>query len=68
MAIHLDDHHTAFTVPQLYPYTLSEDDIWAEEKVANILAVRASSFRPAPSPVQCPCVHPGLLPLGSARS
>ena len=26
--------------PQLYPYILSEDDIWAEEMVAHILAVR----------------------------
>lgn len=25
--------------PQLYPYTLSDDDIWAEQMVANILAV-----------------------------
>jgi hypothetical protein len=33
-------------VPQLYPYTLSEDDIWAEEMVANILAVRLSSLPP----------------------
>ena len=30
----------SFNVPQLYPYTFSEDDIWAEEMVANILAVR----------------------------
>jgi hypothetical protein len=30
-------------VPRLYPYTLSEDDIWAEEMVANILAVSARS-------------------------
>src|SRR5258706_13689809 len=32
----------SFNIPQLYPYTLSEDDIWAEEMVANILAVRPS--------------------------
>ena len=25
--------------PQLYPYTLSDDDIWAEQMVASILAV-----------------------------
>jgi hypothetical protein len=25
--------------PQLYPYTLSDDDLWAEQMVANILAV-----------------------------
>lgn len=25
--------------PQLCPYTLSDDDLWAEEMVANILAV-----------------------------
>jgi hypothetical protein len=47
-------------VPQLYPYTLSEDDTWAEGMVANILAVRPSSL---PPPVLRPCVHPGLLPL-----
>ena len=32
----------SFNIPQLYPYTLSEDDIWAEEMIANILAVRPS--------------------------
>ena len=25
--------------PQLYPYTPSDDDLWAEQMVANILAV-----------------------------
>jgi len=29
--------------PQLYPYTLSDDDLWAEQMVANILAVSRSS-------------------------
>ena len=34
--------------PQLYPYILSEDDTWAEEIVANILAVRP--FLPSRNP------------------
>ena len=32
--------------PQLYPYTLSDDDLWAEQMVANILAVSCSSLLP----------------------
>lgn len=44
-------------LPQLYPYTLSEDDIWAEEMVANILAVRPS----LPFPVSC-LLSPVLSP------
>ena len=34
--------------PQLYPYTLSDDDIWAEQMVADILAVsRVAATAPA---------------------
>jgi hypothetical protein len=32
--------------PQLYPYTLSDDDLWAEQMVANILAVSRSLLPP----------------------
>lgn len=35
--------------PQLYPYTLSDDDIWAEQMVANILAVRRVAATASPT-------------------
>jgi hypothetical protein len=48
--------------PQLYPYTLSDDDIWAEQMVSNILAVRGLVVT---TPVGCLILFTGPLPYQS---